>query len=106
MPKRSRRTFSPEFKAKVVLEVLSGLRSPAEACKQYSLKPDLLARWKAIALQRFATLFADDEPPRSQEQARIAELERLVGRQTLELEILKKASTLLAGTPGSNGRSL
>ncbi len=28
-----RRSFTPEFKAQVVLEVLSGTRSPAEACR-------------------------------------------------------------------------
>ena len=32
------------------------------------------------------------------QQARIAELERLAGKQSLELEILKKALTLLPGS--------
>jgi hypothetical protein len=41
-----------------------------------------------------AKVFQSDEE-RSQEQVRIAELERLVGRQALELEVLKKASRLL-----------
>ena len=42
-----RRTFTPEFKAKVVLEVISGSQSAAEACRRYSLKPQVLSRWKA-----------------------------------------------------------
>ena len=31
--KRQRRRFTPEFKAKVVLEILTGTQSPAEACR-------------------------------------------------------------------------
>jgi transposase-like protein len=90
-----RRSFTPEFKAKVVLEVISGSQSAAEACRQYSLKPQVLSRWKAEFVDNAARVFQSDEQL-SQEQARIAELERLVGRQALELEVLKKASRLLA----------
>ena len=38
--------------------------------------------------------FANPEQ-RSREQEKIAELERMVGQQTMELEILKKASSIL-----------
>ena len=89
-----RRSFTPEFKARVVLEVISGSQSAAEACRRYGLKPQVLSRWKAEFLEKAAQVFQSDEQ-RSQEQARIAELERLVGRQALELEILKKASRVL-----------
>ena len=46
-----RRSFTPEFKAKVVLEVLSGAKSPAEACREYEIKSDLLSQ--RVALQLF-----------------------------------------------------
>jgi transposase-like protein len=94
-----RRTFTAEFKAQVVLEVISGSVSAAEVCRRYRLKPQLLSRWKAEFIENAANVFQSDEQ-RSQEQARIAELERLVGRQALELEILKKASRLLGSHPG------
>jgi transposase len=89
-----RRSFTPEFKAQVVLEVISGSQSAAEVCRRYSLTPPLLSRWKGEFMENAARVFQSDEQ-RSQEQARIAELERLVGRQTLELEILKKVSGVL-----------
>ena len=88
------RSFTSEFKAKVVLEVISGSQSAAEVCRRYSLKPQVVSRWKAEFLGNVAKVFQSDEE-RSQEQVRIAELERLVGRQALELEVLKKASRLL-----------
>jgi len=88
------RSFTPEFKVQVILEVISGAKSAAEACRQHNLKPQLLSEWKAHFLSHAAQVFQSDEQ-RSQEQARIAELERLVGRLTLELEVAKKASSIL-----------
>jgi transposase len=100
---RKRRRFTPEFKAQVVLDVLTGEQSPAEACRSHGLSPTLLSLWKATFLQRAHAAFQADER-RGDEQARIAELERMVGRLTMEREILKKASTLLPGLSTASGR--
>jgi transposase-like protein len=43
----SHRKFDPEFKAQVVLEVLTGAKTAAEVCREYHLKPDLFSKWKA-----------------------------------------------------------
>ncbi len=104
MPRGQRRVFPSEFKAKLVLELLSGAASQAELCRKHNLKPQLLAHWRATAVERLQTLFQDDGQA-SQDQLRIAELEQLVGRQAYDLEILKKASRMLPGLPSSNGRS-
>jgi transposase-like protein len=61
MPKRRRRSFSPQFKAQVVLEVLSGTKSQAEVARQHKLKPELIARWKDIALEGLETLFRGED---------------------------------------------
>ena len=91
------RTFSPEFKAQVVLEVLSG-RSIAEVCREHALKYDLVVRWKTQFLANAPRLFQLEQPSQI-DQARIAELERMLGRLTMELEIAKKVSSLLK-SPG------
>jgi transposase len=88
------RSFTAEFKAQVVLEVLTGVRSTSEACQHYQLKPDLISRWKTQFLEKAATVFASDTQ-NDPAVARVAELERLVGRLTLELEVSKKASSIL-----------
>jgi len=100
---RKRRRFTPEFKAQVVLDVLTGRQSPAEACRKHALSPNLLSTWKAHLLQRAHTLFQGDEQ-RDGDQARVAELERMLGRATLQIEVLKKASTLLASDSIGGGR--
>ena len=71
------RSFTPEFKAQVVLEVLTGVRSACEACQHYQLKPDLVSKWKAQFLERAATVFAT-EAQNDPAVARVAELERLL----------------------------
>ena len=90
----NRRQFT--FKAQVVLELLSGAKSGAEACRQYHINTQVLSRWKAEFLQNAPRAFNTMEQS-TKEQARIAELERMVGRLTLELEIAKKASSMLSG---------
>ena len=101
---RVRRSFDAEFKARLVLELLTGSASQAELCRKHDLKPQLIAHWKAIFLDRLPLLF-DGDGHNDQDQSRIAELEQLVGRQAYELEILKKASRLLTGPASKNGRS-
>ena len=99
---RKRRQFTPEFKAKVVLDVLTGVQSQAEACRKHGLGPNLLALWKTALIEK-AHLVFDGDSARSAELARIAELEQVLGRMTLENEILKKASN---GLPSLSTRSV
>ena len=94
---RTRRNFSAEFKAKVVLEALSGAKSAAEICREHNLKPDLLSQWKNQFLANASKAFENGTTVDPQ-QARIEELEKLAGKQSLEIEILKKALTILPST--------
>lgn len=87
------RRFTPEFKAQVVLELLSQARSPGEICRVHQIKDSLLYRWKQEFLERAPRAFIPGEQGVVSQQAqRIAELERMVGRLTLELDVVKKAS--------------
>jgi transposase-like protein len=104
MPKRRRRSFTPQFQAQAVLEVLTGVTSQAEVVRQHGLKPELVARWNAIALDRLETLF-QGEAQNGQDQARVVDLERMVGRLTMELEIAKKAAAVLPSVLTRGGRS-
>lgn len=96
-----RRQYSAAFKAKVVLQVLSGEKTSSEICRTHKLNANVLNRWRKEFLEQASGIFErgsqDDEA-----QQRIAELERLVGQLTLQLEIAKKASHSL--NPDKNGR--
>jgi len=88
---KNRRSFSAEFKLKIVVQIVSGQRSLAELSREHKIKDTLLARWRDQFLERAAGIFGAELSG----QERIAELERELGRQHMELEILKKASKLL-----------
>jgi transposase-like protein len=98
-----RRVFTPELKLQVVLDVLSGRKSNAEVCREHSLAPAVVTAWKEQFSTRAPGIFAGRQSE-SHEQARIAELERLVGRQALEIEVLKKASSILTSLSRRSGR--
>jgi len=98
-----RRTFTPEFKLQVVLDLLSARKSNAEVCREHALAAPVVTAWKAQFLERAPTLFVNGQS-HSAEQQRIAELERLVGRLTLELEVSKKASSIGSSRSLRSGR--
>jgi transposase-like protein len=98
------RTYKPEFKAEVVLESLRGQKTDAQICREREIAPDLLSRWRTQFLERAPQVFATDQT-RSDEQAKTAELERLIGRLTVELDAAKKLSALWRSREASNGTS-
>ncbi len=89
-----RRTFSPEFKAKVVFEMLLDGKSLAQASREYRVKDSVLSRWKQEFIERSPKVFEPDRR-RDDRDERIAELERMVGRMAMELEMAKKVSNHL-----------
>jgi transposase-like protein len=84
-----RRKFSPEFKTRVVLELISGQKGLMQASREYGIKDTVLSRWKQEFLERASQVF---EQPKANDhkEERIAELERMVGRLTMQLDMAKK----------------
>ncbi len=92
-----RRKFTSEFKAEVVLEALCGESSQAELCRKHNISDVQLSKWKRQLLENAeTTLFETNDKQTQASQQRITQLEQLVGRLTLELDIQKKVSTLLS----------
>jgi transposase-like protein len=84
-----RRKFSPEFKARVVLELISGEKGLMQASREYEIKDSVLSRWKQEFLERAPQLFAQPGTEDDREE-RIADLERMVGRLAMQLDMAKK----------------
>ena len=100
---RTRRTFTSEFKARVILQLISGEKSLAEICRKNKLNQQMVSRWKTEFLQNAPSVF-ERKKGYSAEQQHIAELERVLGRKTMELEIAKKAFDILEQADTRNGR--
>lgn len=105
MARKKRRTFDAQFKFETVIEALRGEKSAAQICREREINENLLSRWKQEFLSKGPEVFEKNGHQAARELAeRIAELERLVGRQAWELEILKKAGALLGSSWNGNGR--
>ena len=89
-----RRQFTAEFKAQVVLELLSGGKSVAEAASEHRVRPETISRWRQQFLENAAGVFEKSTAAGGEAEARIAELERALDKKALELEVANKASSM------------
>jgi transposase-like protein len=90
-----RRKFTAEFNAQVVLELRSGAKSRAPWCREHQIAASVLADWMTIFVAHAASIFECPAQRRGDDGTQIAELDRLVGRFSLETDIRKKATSLL-----------
>lgn len=97
------RKFSPEFKTQIVLQLLSGERTRAELCREHKISSQQLGNWKKQFLDNASSVFESNHQ-HDEEEERIAELERMVGKLTMQLEIAKKASSILKLPENRNRR--
>jgi len=74
-----------------VLELLIEGKSLAQASREHKIKDSVLSRWKAEFLERSPQVF-EQGVARDDRDERIQELERMVGRLAMELEMAKKVS--------------
>ena len=89
--KKKRRTHSPEFKSRVGLEALKGIRTTSEIAQEYEIHPVHVTQWKKEIQDRLPELFAKGPEPGLKEAEREqALLERKVGQLTMDLDWLKK----------------
>lgn len=91
-----RRIFTDEYKREQISRVLRGELTLAELSRKLGIARGLLQRWKRLMTQGAETAVAAHPSvvPVTELQAaaeHIRELERLVGKQTVELEALREA---------------
>jgi transposase len=91
-----RRLFTAEFKRAQIDRLLKGELTASELSRELGVARSLIQRWKYLATKGAEAAVGSngDVIPLAElraAQARIKELERLVGKQTLELEIPRAA---------------
>ncbi len=85
---KHRRSFSNEFKRKIVEDIMSETATKATLCRRYNIAYPVITRWK----KDYADGKLDNEPSTELGyQEKIVQLERMVGRLTMEKDALKKA---------------
>ena len=107
-----RRRWSAAEKVRIVEETLEDRTSISVVARRNGVAPNLLYRWRRLMLEGGSVAVAEDDDVTSNRvvremESRIRELERQLGRKTLEAEILREAldkarskkPTLLARSP-------
>lgn len=97
MPRR----FSAEFKFELVRQLEAGEKRPAQVCREHDLDPKMVREWREKVRKHGAQAFPKSEgngngddaavSALASAEARIGDLERLVGQLSLENQFLKKA---------------
>lgn len=91
-----RRRWSAADKLRIVEETLYDGESISAVARRNGVAPNLLYRWRKLMLEGGSIAVTGDDSVTSNKtvremETRIRELERQLGRKTLEVEILKEA---------------
>lgn len=85
-------TRSTEEKLAIVLEGIKGDISVSSICRKYGIAQSLYYKWRDKFFEGGKKALTTNSIINSQktEQAKIEELEKVIGRQTVVIEVLKK----------------
>ena len=86
----SRRKFSKEFKAKVVLESLKERETLESLAKKYELQPTQISMWRSQALRNFSNVFSNEVPDDKEIANQTQVLYAQIGQLKVENDFLKK----------------
>jgi transposase-like protein len=98
--RRTRRTHSAVFKARVALAALREDKTMADLCKEFELHPTQIAEWKRQLLEGAADVFGSGGPAAA--PVDLAPLHAKIGQLALENDFLECALTkagLLSAKP-------
>ena len=97
-----RKSYTPEFKLKVVLESMQRDTTQEEVCKKFGISSSMIHRWRKEFQASAASIFDDKRDPKQKAHSQGYEpgeapddLKQIIGELTVRNEILKKASGLL-----------
>src|SRR3989344_4397277 len=102
----SKRKFPREFKIKVCQEIESGVKTKAQATREYELSEGIIGKWVRAYRADPQNCFTGTgnggwvTDPTTKLKAHIHELEWALGRKTMENEILKKALEIVKQKKG------
>ena len=86
---KSRRKFTKEFKRTAIHRLESG-QSVAEVARALEVHPSDLQRWRRELQEHGDRAFTGPGQKRA-EESRVAELERKIGQQAMDIDFLKRA---------------
>jgi len=93
-----RKRHSAEFKARVALEAIKGLKTAGELAREYQVHPTQISQWKRQLLEKLPEAFRNNKTSvDTAAQEATAPLYEEIGRLKMELDWLKKSAAKLHG---------
>ncbi len=93
--KKGKRQHGAEFKGRVALEALKGLKTMSELASGYEVHPVQIAKWKKQLQSGVGEIFARRRERQEEDEAALrARLYQQIGQLQVELEWLKKKAGL------------
>jgi transposase-like protein len=90
-----KRNWSVEEKLAIVLEGLKERRSVVEICREHGISQTLYYRWRDKFLEGGKKGLANGHRDDQAHRAEIEKLQKIIGKQAIQIEILKKTAELL-----------
>lgn len=90
MPRRPKRTFTREFKAKVALDALKEHKTLEQLSQEYELTQSQVSTWKQMAKEALPEVFGSSAQRLADQQELMNSLYEQIGRLKVELDFLKK----------------
>lgn len=89
---KKRKVHTPEFKAKVGLEAVRGVKTISEIAQEYGVHPVLVGQWKKEILASAGALFETKRGPKPAvaDKGKEDRLYGEIGRLKMEVDWLKK----------------
>ncbi len=86
----TRRKFSKDFKAKVVLEALKERETLESLAKKYELQPTQISLWKSQAMNNFSALFSQEKEKDKENEVDVQQLYAQIGKLQIQNDFFKK----------------
>jgi len=92
-----RRHFSLEEKMAIVLAGIKGESSVAEICREHNISQSMYYRWRDRFLEGGKNALAFGAPSKKEVmlKAEVERLQKIIGKQTVQIEVLKKQRSYL-----------
>ena len=92
--KKQRRKHSSEFKARVALEAIKGVKTVSQIAQEYEIHPVMVSSWKKEILSHLPDVFDKDKRPKTDKDIakEKEQLQRKIGELTMDVEFLRKSA--------------
>ena len=95
--KAKRKRHEPQFKARVALEALKGVKTIQQIAKEYKVHPVQVSEWKKIMVEGAAEAFGPGRGRRAEEDfdRERKKLQSKIGELTIDVDFLREKSKQL-----------